>query len=346
MKQVSKYATAKERRNMTQQEKIRLGLRMCRGVISNLVGARTPLFCGHKLTYNCNLKCRMCPFWKRSTTDLSLEKEKTILRQIYNSGVCGIAFEGGEPLLRKDLVEILDYARSLPLQTSLITNGTMLEPRIDEITPYINGGIYVSLDGIGKTHDLIRGVSGCFKKAIEGISAASKKIPVAINTTIMAENIYEIEDLVKLAKELDVKISVAVAHEYCNAEVSTPQSQEIIDTARNLIELKKKGYPLINSLSYFKVIAKEKKWNCKPWSTINVSPEGYLVLPCYVLNGYAKSISVFKTSIRTAISDFDWREIQRCQICSLHCYVEPSLVLSYDFGTLRNWAFPTKDNLA
>ena len=288
----------------------------------------------------------MCPFWKRSTTDLSLESEKTILRRIYDSGVCGIAFEGGEPLLRKNLVEILDYSRSLPLQTSLITNGTLLESKIDEIAPYINGGIYVSLDGIDKTHDAIRGVSGCFKKAIEGISAASKRIPVAINTTIMAENIHEIEDLVKLAKELDVNISVAVAHEYCNAKVSAPTSQEISEVAGKLVELKKKGYPLINSISYFEVIAKKKKWVCKPWSTINVSPEGYLVLPCYVRNEYATTISVFETSIKTAISGFDWKETHKCRICNLHCYVEPSLVLSYDFGTFRNWAFPIKHNMS
>ena len=341
MKQVSNYVNVNERKDMNKQEKLRLGLRMCRGVVSNLVGVRAPLFCGHKLTYNCNLKCKMCPFWKRSTTDLSTEKEKTILKHIYDSGVCGIAFEGGEPLLRKDLNEILDYSRSLPLQTSLITNGTLLESKIDEIAQYINGGVYVSLDGIEKTHDEIRGVSGCFKKAIKGISAASKKIPVAINTTIIAENINEIEDLVKLAKELDVKISVAVAHEYCTAKVSGPTRHEISEVAGKLVELKKKGYPLINSISYFKVIAKKKKWICKPWSTINVSPEGYLVLPCYVRNEYAKSISVFKTSIKTAISGFDWKGTQKCQICNLHCYVEPSLVLSYDFGTLKNWAFPS-----
>ena len=341
MEQACNYAKAYESNYMNKQEKLRLGLRICSGVVSNLVGVKTPLFCGHKLTYNCNLKCKMCPFWKRSTSDLSLENEKIILRRIYNSGVCGIAFEGGEPLLRKDLVEILKYARSLPLQTSLITNGTLLESKIDEIAKYINGGIYVSIDGTEKTHDEIRGVSGCFKKAIKGIKAASRKIPVAINTTIMAKNIHEIEALVKLAKELDVKISVAVAHDYCNDKVFAPASQEISDVAGKLVELKKMGYPLINSISYFKVISKKKKWTCKPWSTINVSPEGYLVLPCYVRNKYATSISIFKTSIKTAISGFDWKETRKCQICNLHCYVEPSLVLSYDFGTLRNWAFPS-----
>jgi MoaA/NifB/PqqE/SkfB family radical SAM enzyme len=90
----------------------------------------------------------MCPFWKRSNEDSSFEREKAILKVIYASGVCGIAFEGGEPLLRNDLAKILAFSRSLPLHTSLITNGTLLESKIDEISPYINGVVYVSLDGL------------------------------------------------------------------------------------------------------------------------------------------------------------------------------------------------------
>jgi MoaA/NifB/PqqE/SkfB family radical SAM enzyme len=176
----------------------------------------------------------MCPFWKRSSTDSSLEKEKAILKQIHDSGVCGIAFEGGEPLLRTDLANILAFSRSLPLQTSLVTNGTLLESRIDEIASYINGAIYVSLDGLEKTHDTIRGVNGCFKKAIKGIIASKEKVSVTINTTIMTENLHEIEDMVNLAKELDVGISVAVAYEYGNANVSAPTADETAKMAKKL----------------------------------------------------------------------------------------------------------------
>jgi MoaA/NifB/PqqE/SkfB family radical SAM enzyme len=125
-------------------------MRIYRGLISNLFDVKAPLFCGHKLTYNCNLRCKMCPFWKRPSQDPSLEQEKAILKEVYKSGACGIAFEGGEPLLRKDLVEILAFSRSLPLHTSLITNGTLLESRIDEIAPYINGVVYVSLGWLRK----------------------------------------------------------------------------------------------------------------------------------------------------------------------------------------------------
>jgi len=315
-----------------------LGLRIYRGLVSNLFDVKVPMFCGHKLTYNCNLRCKMCPFWKRSSSDSSIDQEKAILRQVYSSGACGIAFEGGEPLLRNDLVEILAFSRSLPLHTSLITNGTLLESKVDEISPYINGVVYVSLDGLEKTHDTIRGVSGCFKKAMRGITAAAQKVPVTINTTIMAENLHEIEDMVKLAKELSVRISVAVVHEYCNAKTSAPAAKEIAEIAGKLVSMKKSGYPLVNSISYFKVLARERNWKCKPWAMINVGPDGKLILPCYARNEYATSVSVLETSIKTAISGIDWKETQNCQRCNLHCYVEPSLVLSRDFRTYANWA--------
>jgi len=331
------YGEEKNKRGY--KETLWIGLRIYRGLFSNLFGAKTPLFCGHKLTYKCNLRCKMCPFWQRPSEDSSTEQEKAILRQIYDSGACGIAFEGGEPLLRKDLGKILAFSRSLPLHTSLITNGILLESRIDEVAQYINGAIYVSLDGLERTHDAIRGVNGCFRKAVKGITASVAKVPVTINTTIMAENINEIEDLVKLAKELDARISVAVAHEYCNAEASAPASHEVREIAGKLVEMKKKGYPLVNSPSYFKVIAKEKKWKCKPWVSVNVGPEGRLVLPCYVRNEYTASVSILETCIKTAISGFNWSETKNCQECSLHCYVEPSMVLSGNFQTFLNWVY-------
>ncbi len=281
----------------------------------------------------------MCPFWKRPSQDLSLEQEKAILKQVYNSGAVGIAFEGGEPLLRNDLVEILAFSRSLPLHTSLITNGTLLESRIDEIAPYVNGVIYVSLDGLEKTHDAIRGVGGSFRKAVQGISAAKEKVAVTINTTIMAENIDEIEDLVGLAKELGTKISVAVAHEYCNVNASSAAIGKTSKIAHRLIEMKREGYPIVNSIGYLKVMAKEKNWQCKPWAMVNIDPKGNLVLPCYVHNDYVSNVSIFENSIKNSVSNFDWKKIENCRKCSLHCYVEPSLVLSRDFRSFMHWAF-------
>jgi MoaA/NifB/PqqE/SkfB family radical SAM enzyme len=281
----------------------------------------------------------MCPFWKRPRQDSNLQQEKAILKQIYHSGACGVAFEGGEPLLRSDLTDILAFSRSLPLHTSLITNGTLLASRIDQIAPYINGVVYVSLDGLEKTHDSIRGVKGCFGKALNGINAAKGKVSLTINTTIMSENIDEIESLVHLSKELGTKISIAVAHEYCSVNTSLSSNSQIKKIAHRLIEMKREGYPIVNSIEYFKVMAKEKKWQCKPWAMINIDPKGNVVLPCYFYKDYTSSLSIFDVSIKSAVSDFDWKKVKNCRKCTLHCYVEPSLVLSSDIRAYMHWAF-------
>jgi len=320
-----------------------MGFRIYKGLILNLLGSKVPLFCGHKLTYNCNLKCKMCPFWRRLSPNSTLDQEKAILKQVYNSGACGIAFEGGEPLLRTDLKDILAFSRSLPLQTSLITNGTLLESRIDEIYPYINGAIFVSLDGLEQTHDAIRGVNGSYAKAVQGINAAREKVAVTINTTVMAENIDEVESVVGLAKELETKISLAIAHEYCNANASSPAADKIPKIANRLIEMKRKGYPIVNSIGGLKVMAHKKDWHCKPWAIINIDADGNVVLPCYVRNDYASTISVFENGVKGAVSRFDWKKIKNCKKCSLHCYVEPSLILSWDFHTYFDWLRTYRD---
>ncbi len=252
----------------------------------------------------------MCPFWKRTSQNSSLEQEKKILKRVYDSGAVGIAFEGGEPLLRNDLVDILAFSRSLPLHTSLITNGTLLESRIDEIAPYINGVVYVSLDGLEKTHDAIRGVDGSFKKAVRGISAAKEKVSVTINTTIMAENVDEIESLVELAKELGARISVAVAHEYCNVNASSAATDKTSKIAHRLMEMKREGYPLVNSIGYFKVMAKEKKWQCKPWSWLTLTLMGMSFYPAMSTTIMLAVFLFLIDGIKGAVSGFDWKKIK------------------------------------
>ena len=142
-----------------------------------------------------------------------------------------------------------------------------------------------------------------------------------------------------LAKDLGIKISVAVAHEYCNANAASPANIKVSKVAHRLIEMKRGGYPIVNSIGYLKVMAKDKNWQCKPWTMINIDPYGNVVLPCYVHNDYVSSVSVFEDGIRGAVSAFNWKKIENCQRCNLHCYVEPSLVLSNDIRAYMHWAF-------
>ena len=86
-------------------------------------------------------------------------------------------------------------------------------------------------------------LDGSFRKAVQGIKIAKEKVAVTINTTVMAENVNEIVSMVKLAKDLNTKISVAIAHEYCNANASSPASDKIPKIAHKLMEMKREGLP-------------------------------------------------------------------------------------------------------
>ncbi|MCD6241352.1 PTO1314 family radical SAM protein [Candidatus Bathyarchaeota archaeon] len=314
-----------------------LGVRLYKGLFLNSIGLKSPIFCGHKVTYRCNLRCVMCPFWKRKEPELTLKEEKKILVKLRQAGVCLIAFEGGEPLLREDIAQILAFSRSLGMHISLVTNGMLLKARVDEIAEYINGVIYVSIDGLEHTHDKIRGVRGCFKNAIEGIIACKNKAFVTINTTMIQENVHEIEDLVKLAKELDVGISLTLAYEYKDACVSTPPINDLRQTINRLIRMKKEGYPIVNSISYLKVLLGAKSWKCKPWTVINVSPKGDVIMPCYVRQEYESYASLLHKDVKEIWKKYNWEEVKNCNACYLHCYVEPSLILSFDLGAYFNW---------
>jgi radical SAM family uncharacterized protein len=316
---------------------LKLAIRLYRAFFLNTLGLKYPYVSGHKLTYNCNLKCSMCPFWKRSYKDTSLQDEKRIIKALYDAGVCLIAFEGGEPLLREDLPEILEYSKALGMSTSIITNGVLLSRKIDSIAPYVDGSIYVSLDGIGETHDRIRGSNGCYDKAIEGIRSCAGKAFVTINTTIMKENVGEVPELVKLAKELKVGISLALVYNYDDISIEQLSSREISKVANTLIDLKRQGYPIVHSVDYLRIMGGEQSWDCKPWLVANVDPEGRVVQPCYCLSNYKSSTKVSDVDIGSLWRKYDWSRYKGCSKCSLHCYVEPSLIQSFNIGTYRNW---------
>ena len=300
---------------------------------------KLPLIAGHKLLYTCNLRCKMCPFWRRKDEKLlSIEEEVKMMNALQNSGVLFMGFEGGEPLLRRDIPEILEES-SKRFYTSLVTNGWLLRERIKEIEDYLDH-LFVSLDGIGETHDKIRGIKGSFERAVEGIKESVKRnIPTSISYTLTKENLEDVEGVVELAEKLGVTVSIQVAYDYSTADKMSPDREKLKITLEKLIELKKRGKPIVESEKYFKAILNswfyEIPWVCKPWITINIDPQGRIVLPCYVLNEYEGKDKVWEIDIVKVWNSYDWEKYYSCNKCALACYLEPSLFTWRDLSLVK-----------
>ncbi len=173
------------------------------------------------VTYRCNLRCSFCGLCElRENTDKS-ELTTEEWRMVYDSaerlGTLITSISGGEPLLRKDLESIIEYATKKNISVHLCTNGTLIDKNRAKILEEAGTKtISFSLDSdVEEIHDSIRG-KGQFKKTLDGIEnirVYSPKIRISINAVLCKKNFKDIHKLVRFAKKLGaVQIKFAPIH--------------------------------------------------------------------------------------------------------------------------------------
>ncbi|MCX5802774.1 MAG: 12,18-didecarboxysiroheme deacetylase, partial [Proteobacteria bacterium] len=159
------------------------------------------------MTKRCNLKCVHCYAFAEGEgykgKELSTEEGKRLIDDLTDFGVPVILFSGGEPLLRADLPELIDYAVKKGLRAVISTNGTLItEKKARIFSDFSLSYIGVSLDGIGDVNDAFRGMNGAYEKALSGIRRAKKaKIKVGLRFTINNRNYKEIPKIFDLVEK-------------------------------------------------------------------------------------------------------------------------------------------------
>ncbi len=158
------------------------------------------------VTKACNLRCKHC-YEDAGDKDyeVSTKEAKKIIDILADLGVVILAFSGGEPLVRKDIVELIRYASKKGLYVAMATNGTLLtNKKAKELKEAGLGFVQISLDGLKETHDNFRG-GEVFERTIEGIrNAVRAGLFVEIATTVTKINYMELPEIVKLADNLGV----------------------------------------------------------------------------------------------------------------------------------------------
>ena len=173
-----------------------------------------PMTAGFSITDNCNSRCITCTQWKqKSHNELTTEEVNEILIQLKKMGIRSVGFDGGEPLLRKDLPEIIKKASDLNFKNiHVVTNGLLLtKERAESLLENGLRGISISIDGTGDTHDFCRGITGSYGRSIKALKMLTElresKYPclnISIGTTLMKPTLNEIIKVVDVAKELKV----------------------------------------------------------------------------------------------------------------------------------------------
>ncbi len=134
-----------------------------------------PSVAGFGITERCSLYCKMCRFWIDGNHDAEKELKTDqicdmIDELIEDLGVRRIRLVGGEPFLRGDTLQIVRHAKARGIHVNVVTDGfEITEELADQIVESGLDTIRFSLDGVGETHDKVRGKVGCYRRTVDSI---------------------------------------------------------------------------------------------------------------------------------------------------------------------------------
>lgn len=266
-------------------------------------GEKSPIIASLKVTQKCNLTCSHCPWKNKIHSDLPTDKWKEIIKRIWSLGCTVLTFEGGEPTLRTDLQELMEYASFLGLKTIVVTNGTR---DISKITP---DRIWISIDGYGDTHDRIRG-KGTFEKALETIKKNRDKKIVTL-TTISKTNYQDIELICESLAQHIHGFVFSFLYPYGNIKDLALGKPAKIQVSKKITELKKKYKNILTSKSFLNSVG--KRWKCYPWALTSVTADGKFSKGCMV----------------------EHMEPCNCELCDMACYGELAQAMKMKLDAAR-----------
>lgn len=199
-----------------------------------------PFLANLNLTENCNARCVTCDYWRDRRTDgISTERAKDLIGECARAGIKALRFTGGEPLVRRDLFDILKAVRPGQFQkVVLATNGLLLGHHADAINASAITNVTVSLDAMEERNDRIRGVDGYFRKALANLERVRK--PVKIVSTLTTELQPDLPELLNLCRargwRYDVNLLDSNLYFFASDEVAgavkrlTPSQSQAIET--------------------------------------------------------------------------------------------------------------------
>ncbi len=246
-----------------------------------------PFFLAHAATFGCNSRCQTCSYWKltpRMKEDLSTDGVFRMLDDAYAAGMRGYYLFGGEPLVRRDVGELVEHARRRGFLTTMNTNGSLLAAKASSLRGL--DVAFVSLDYFNDHHDVIRGRPGSFREVLHGIERLREetRAKVTLVTTISTLNLNAIEPMARLAQDLGAMISYNAVEPTLDFgltdDTQTPNRslglspEELHRFYETLLQIKRQGYPLFESETVLEDFVRGIPWRCEfPKMFVYVSPD-------------------------------------------------------------------------
>ncbi|AWB46838.1 heme d1 biosynthesis radical SAM protein NirJ1 [Paenibacillus sp. CAA11] len=207
-------------------------------------------------TRACNLNCLHCyadACSSPASAELSTREAMAMIDDLSRFKVPVLLFSGGEPLMRRDLLPLLRYAKLRGIRTVISTNGTLITSRMAERIKQAGVGyVGISIDGMGSNNDRFRGQSGAYERAIQGIrNCLAQGQKVGLRFTISRHTLADLEQVLNLIEEEQIPRACFYHLVYSgrgqhlqNEDITRQEAREAMDMiVQKTLELYQKGRP-------------------------------------------------------------------------------------------------------
>ena len=298
------------------------------------LGGVIPVRVTQCITYRCNLNCSYCSRHNIEGGELGTDEVKSLIISFKKFGTKCWSFNGGEALLRRDLPELIDFAKECGMYVSLASNGTLVKEKINSIKNL--NMLTFSVDGPKKIHDKIR--CNSFDSMWEGINAAREKgIETSFMTVLSKNNLDYLDDILNLAEETGSKsffqpIRMQKEDLKGDAERFYPEREDMENALKYLIKMKKEGRPIASSEKYLGEIIRawpDKPPNINCWggrSFAFITPDGRLAHCCDTFN-HPNNQDTSKVGAKA----FKKLGKIRCETCFSAIPVETNIIMENPF---------------
>jgi MoaA/NifB/PqqE/SkfB family radical SAM enzyme len=292
-----------------------------------------PVLCNYYVTYRCNATCSFCDIWEKPSPYVTIEAVTRNLDDLRKLGVKVIDFTGGEPLLHRQIDQLLTLAKERKFITTLTTNGLLYPKYAQKLKGKIDM-LHFSLDSpVRKEHDASRGVA-CFDFVMESIRIANTlgERP-DILFTVFEHNVEQIEQVWReICLPNGLVLILNPVFEYSQVQTGNNLSVATLETL--LYWSKQKNIYLNEAFISLRKDGGNHTNNpvCKAASsTIVISPENNLLLPCYHLGIEQVPIEgnlyeVYYSERVQKLIALEGR-LPACEGCAINCYMQPSFAV-------------------
>ncbi|MFL6932076.1 MAG: adenosyl-hopene transferase HpnH [Xanthobacteraceae bacterium] len=289
---------------------------------------RYPLVLMLEPLFRCNLACAGCG--KIDYPDAILNRRMSVQECLEAVDECGapmVAIPGGEPLIHKEIGEIVAGIVARKKFVSLCTNALLMEKKLHLFKPSPYLFFSVHLDGLKEHHDKSVCQEGVFDRAVSAIKAAKAKgFAVNVNCTIFDNHpAEEIAKFLDFCSELGVGVSISPGYAYERApdQAHFLHRRNTKELFRRLFALRNgKRWNLMHSGLFLDFLAGNQEFHCTPWGMPTRNIFGWQK-PCYLLGeGYTRT---FKDLMETTDWDsYGTGRYEKCANCMAHCGYEPT----------------------